>query len=504
MLHPTDDSKQADRRQDDGPQVRNRDTSVALVVDLDGTLCRSDTMLDAAADLLSRQPLTALRLAVTLRKGKQGFKRYLAQHAVFDPALLPYNQDVLDQIDQARSEGREVALVSASHQAQVDAVAAHLDLFDVAVGTGGGDAPTGRNLKGEDKARFLVERYGCAGFDYVGDSPADIPVWKQARQAFAVNPDSGLLGRARRNGVDLTSTGGGGVGQWSALIKAMRPHQWAKNLLIFLPLLAAQQLGGFPAAALAAVCFSLAASSAYLINDLVDIRPDRIHPRKRHRPFASGQVSILRGVGLAVCLLSGSLIAAFAFLPADLGYTLVGYVVLTLAYSFWLKRKMLVDVITLGALYTLRIIAGAAATGIVLSTWLLAFSMFLFFALATLKRQAELEDIKENGSEKTAGRNLQVVDLPILRSMSIAAGQIAVFVFALYVQDETIHQRYANPRVLLLVCPVLFFWLGRLQLLAARGHMTDDPIVFAFRDRISVLCGATILATVAAAAMGGF
>lgn len=465
--------------------------AIPLIVDLDRSLCRSDTMHEALIGLLASNPSAILSLPSWLSSGKKAFKQALAGRKIIDPSLLPYDEDVLRLIEHARSEGRHVALISASDQRQVSAVADHLGLFDEAVGTGAEGVPG--NLSGQAKADYLISRFGPKGFDYIGDSAADIPVWSAARLAYGIRVSPGTQKKVHAQGTSLL-TNRENPSEHRALLRSCRPHQWAKNLLILLPVLTAHDLSHLPAALLAILCFSLAASAIYIINDLVDLPSDRQHPRKRFRPFASGNASAKSGILLAIGLLIISMFSAAFLLPAAFFWTLITYLVATTAYSFSLKRKMMIDVLALAALYTLRIVAGSAATGIVLSEWLLVFSMFLFFALATIKRQAELEDMLVRGSEKTAGRNMMVGDLPILQAMSIGASQAAVLVFALYSRDPQVQESFGSPDLLLLICPVLFFWLGRMQLLTRRGHMTDDPIVFTFRDRVGLVCGALMLA----------
>ena len=345
---------------------------------------------------------------------------------------------------------------------------------------------------GNAKADYLVRRFGAKGFDYIGDSAADVPVWAAARKAYGIRVAPATERQAEAQGIRLQRVGDG-RSELPALLRACRPHQWAKNLLVLLPVLTAHDLAHLPAALLAMVCFSLTASAIYIINDLVDLPSDRAHPRKKHRPFAAGDASARSGVMLAVGLLTVSGLVAAVLLPAAFFWTLLIYLIATSAYSFLLKRKMMVDVVALASLYTLRIVAGSAATGIVLSPWLLVFSMFLFFSLATIKRQAELEDMVTRGADKTAGRNMMAGDLPILQAMSVGAAQAAVLVFALYSQDPQVQASFGTPNLLLLICPVLFFWLGRMQMLTRRGHMSDDPIVFTIKDRVGLICGALML-----------
>lgn len=472
-----------------------------LVIDLDGTLCRSDTLHESLLSLIARQPTALFGLPLWLAKGKSAFKRQVADRSVAAPALLPYDSDVLELITGARAEGRKVALVSAADHRQVAAVAGHLGLFDLTAGTG--SPGTDENLRGKAKADFLIAKFGAHGFDYLGDSATDLPVWKAARQALGVRLSPALRRRAATEGVTLSEIGSGGGWPIRALIRACRPHQWAKNLLILLPVLASQNLAALPAALLAMLCFSLTASAIYIVNDLLDLPADRAHPRKRNRPFASGAANAVQGLTVSAIFLMVALLLAGLLLPPDFLWILMIYLMTTTLYSMSFKRKMMADVVGLAALYTLRIVAGGTATGIVLSPWLLVFSMFLFFALATIKRQAELEDLALRGKTATEGRNLMVADLPIYQAMSIAAAQAAVLVFALYSQDNRVQLHFGRPDMLLLICPVLMFWIGRMQLMTRRGFMTDDPIVFTLRDRVSLLCGALMLVIFLGSALGG-
>lgn len=464
--------------------------AVPLIVDLDHTLCRTDTMHEALIGLVASSPRAIASLPSWLASGKKTFKTELADRKIIDPDQLPYDADVIALIETARAEGRKVALISASEQRRVSAIASHLGLFDEAVGTGSDDVSD--NLSGNAKADYLVRRFGAKGFDYIGDSAADVPVWAAARKAYGIRVAPATERQAEAQGIRLQRVGDG-QSELPALLRACRPHQWAKNLLVLLPVLTAHDLAHLPAALLAMVCFSLTASAIYIINDLVDLPSDRAHPRKKHRPFAAGDASARSGVMLAVGLLTVSGLVAAILLPAAFFWTLLIYLIATSAYSFLLKRKMMVDVVALASLYTLRIVAGSAATGIVLSPWLLVFSMFLFFSLATIKRQAELEDMVTRGADKTAGRNMMAGDLPILQAMSVGAAQAAVLVFALYSQDPQVQASFGTPNLLLLICPVLFFWLGRMQMLTRRGHMSDDPIVFTIKDRVGLICGALML-----------
>jgi 4-hydroxybenzoate polyprenyltransferase len=404
---------------------------------------------------------------------------------------------VLELVRAARAEGRTTVLCTASDQRLAKAVAGHLGLFDAVHGSDGV-----RNLKGRNKAEFLVETYGEAGFDYVGDAAADRAVWSRAHGAITV----GLSGAARRG---VRSAGGplqhldvppAGLKPY---LKAMRPHQWLKNILIFLPVLAGHDFRPSTwAAALAAfIAFSLIASSVYLSNDLLDLEADRAHPRKRNRPFASGQASLIAGTILTPLLLLAGF--AMALLVGELRFLLVlgFYYLLTTAYSLSLKRKLVIDICTLAGLYTLRVVAGSAATGIPLSEWLIGFSVFFFLSLAAVKRQAELVDGLNSGRSGAAGRAYRTDDLPIVSTMAIAAGYASVLQFSLYLNSSAVLKLYHSPKFLWGISPILLFWISRMVMRAHRGGMHDDPIIFAVRDRVSHVCGAAILGLALLAAL---
>jgi len=473
------------------------DDKTVLAVDLDGTLLRTDLLHENVAHHAARRPGALIGALAGLARGKAVFKDRLAQDFEPDAARLPYRQEVLDLIGQARRAGRPVVLVSASDQRLVDRVAAHLGCFDAAYGS-----RDGLNLGGAGKAAFLAERYGAGGYDYVGDAAVDLPVWRGARQAVTAGANAGLRARvdaAAPRALHLATA----PRPARAYLKALRPHQWLKNILVFLPLLAAHRIdaASLAATALVFVAFSLTASVVYIVNDILDIPSDRAHPRKRSRPFASGAVPIAHGALMAALLAAAVAALCIAFLPPLVILALAGYCLLTTAYSVSLKRKMAVDICVLAGLYTLRIITGAAATMLPLSPWLLAFSVFLFFSLAAVKRQTELLSSRSAGVDKLAGRNYEVGDIPVITAMALASGYNAVLVLALYINSETVAELYRSPFLLWLACPVLLYWLSRLILLTQRGLMDDDPVLFAVRDRISIACGAAIVAIVLAASL---
>lgn len=453
---------------------------IVLVCDLDGTLCRTDTLEEAVLARITTDPMVLLRLPVWLLSGRAAFKARLADGGLLDPATLPLNKVVLDHLEAARAEGRRTALISASDTRQVEAVAAFTGLFDEACGTS-----EGRNLKGDAKAALLIERFGAKGFDYIGDAPADVPVWAAAGRAVTVGARPGLRRAAEAVNDDVTHLDPP-VGKVQAALRALRPHQWSKNLLLFFPVLAAHDFSRPGAILTGFAAFCLVASAVYVINDLLDLAADRAHGRKRQRPFASGLLSLRAGVGLAAALLVGGAALGLATNSAAFFAVLAGYFALTLAYSMWLKRKLVIDIITLAGLYTIRIVAGAAAVAVPLSPWMLGFSMFLFLALAGIKRQAELTDLLASG-RAAAGRAYEVDDLPVLRGLVLSASNAAVLVLALYISSDAVQALYNRPEILWLICPILLYWTLRMEMKTHRGAMTDDPIVYAASDPVSVV-----------------
>lgn len=466
-----------------------------LVVDLDHTLLKSDMLFESFWSALGQNWRSLFGTISALSRGRAALKRYLAQAAQVDVAKLPYDESVIRYIQAWRDAGGRTALVTASDDKVAQAIGAHLGLFDEIHGSDGT-----QNLKGENKARFLVQRYGEKQFSYMGDSQADLKVWRYAKRAITVNLSDAMRARASAVApeVEHLRTHIPTVG---AYFKAIRPHQWLKNVLVFLPILAAHQFDGASllASLLAFVAFCFVASSVYVLNDLLDLDADRAHARKCRRPFAAGAIPIAAGSLMAPALLAGGLALAALLGGRFLG-VLLAYYLLTISYSLYLKRQIVMDICTLAGLYTLRIVAGAVSAGIPLSVWLLAFSMFFFLSLAAVKRQAELVDNVKQGKLEASGRGYHVDDLPMISMISIGAGYVAVLVMAFYVNSPDVVVLYAYPQALWGVCVVLLYWITNTVMLAHRGVMEDDPVVYAARDRTSQICFLIILVFIFAGA----
>lgn len=465
-----------------------RNGSTPLCVDLDGTLLDSDMLVESSFSFIKHNPHRIVNLFIWLSKGKAFLKSRLAETSKVDVTVLPYNQWVLELVKTARAEGRRVILATATHEKLAEKIALHLGCFDEVLSTS-----ETCNLSSVRKRDALVERFGDKGFDYIGNSHDDVSVWQSARAAVVVNPERGVARKAERVArVDeVLNTKPNQIQSW---IKALRLHQWTKNVLIGVPLLASHSVTEFAMVgivALAFLFFGLCASSVYILNDLLDLDDDRHHATKRERPFASGAISINAGVIVFPILLLLSFLGAWFFLPPAFMAVLLAYYTLTLAYSLRLKRVMAVDVIALASLYTTRIIAGAAALGLPLTFWILGFSMFIFLSLALVKRYAELREARVRGVEgKTRGRGYYPEDLEMVSSLGAAAGYLSVMVLALYIQQPSTLQLYAHPELIWIACPILLFWITRIWLLTHRGQMHDDPVIFAAKDKVSLFTGA--------------
>jgi 4-hydroxybenzoate polyprenyltransferase len=460
----------------------NTSGAVPLCVDLDGTLTPVDTLHENILLLARQSPAALAALPLWLLRGKARMKREIATRAAFDAAHLPFNRELVEWLKSEQAAGRRIVLTTAADESIALEVAAKVGLFDEVIASDGV-----RNLSAHNKRAELVARYGERGFDYVGNERADEPVWRSARKAIVVG-DGQQVERARR----LTEVERCFPPQRSGplvWLKAVRLHQWVKNILIFLPAVLAHQIF-LPAVLikclLAFISFGACASSVYLFNDLLDLTSDRQHPRKFKRPFASGALSASRGALLGMVLFFCSASLAW-YVDWKFAAVLAGYYALTWAYSLRLKRTALVDVMTLAGLYTARIIAGAAATSIPLSFWLLAFSVFIFLSLGFVKRYTELAEARKANKMSSHGRGYSSSDLPLLMTLGVSAGYCTIVVIALYINSPDSQALYRHHKPLWLVCPLLLFWISRVWLLTTRGDMHDDPVVFAVRDPTSLV-----------------
>jgi len=455
---------------------------VPLCVDLDGTLLRSDLLWESIAILLREKPWLAFALPFWLLQGKAALKRKILEKIHVPVDSLPYHHELIDWLRVEKAQGRMLVLATASDRIVVEKVAAHLDLFDLVLSSDGA-----RNLKGTAKLAELKARFGNQ-FDYVGDAAVDLAIWRECRHAILVDPSQQVAAAALASArVERTFTSRRPL--LPLILRQMRPHQWMKNLLVFVPLITSHQFTHPPLlvkAAVAFLSFGLIASSVYVLNDLLDLQSDRLHHRKRSRPFASGQLSLAWAFCLVPALLASGFGLVALLIPSALGVLFI-YYILTCLYSYWLKGKLLLDVFALGGLYTIRIVMGSAAYHVDLSVWLLSFSMFLFLSLGFAKRSAELYNVASAGAEANRRRAYKPSDLPVVNIFGIAAGFSSSLVLTLYMNSDNVRVLYSNPDVLWLLFPLVLYWLSRIWIIASRGEMDEDPVLFAAKDRTTIL-----------------
>lgn len=466
-----------------------------LCVDLDGSLVSTGTSAEAVLGMLSQNIWTLLKLPGWLLQGKSAFRASVARQFVTEAELLPYNHALLGEITEQHKSGREIVLVTAAHESIANAVAAHLKIFSRVIAS-----TDNTHLTPALQAEKLVAEFGERGFDYVAGSREAIPVWSHARTAYLASPDPQIEAFSAQRGVPVERSLGlierPSLRDWA---RVLRLHQWLKNGLVFVPLITSlsllEPLRLFNAV-MAFLLFGLTASAVYITNDLLDLPADRRHTRKRWRPFASGRVPPASGLMSAPLLLLLSFVLSIALLPPMFTLSLLLYLVITFAYSFRLKKLVLIDVIVLASLYTLRMIAGAFAVNIEPSFWLLAFSMFVFLSLALIKRYTELQDANEAGKVWIDGRGYRSTDLRLLMSLGTSSGYVAVLVLALYVHSPEVAILYETPRFLWLLCPLLLYWIARMWMHAERSYMHDDPVVYAAKDKVThaiIVLGAIVI-----------
>jgi 4-hydroxybenzoate polyprenyltransferase len=469
-----------------------------LCVDLDGTLIYTDTLMESMILAIRKKPYILFLLPLWIIRGRYYFKMKIGKIALPNPETLPFRKDVLEYLEQEKEKGRKIVLATATIKEIADSVAGYLGIFDMVLGS-----ENSNNLRSKHKRNQLVELFGEKGFDYAGDSRADLAVWKAAENAILVEPSAGILNKVKE-ATKIEKIFNEKNNKFILLIKEIRIHQWLKNLLIFTPLLLAHKITNvnlFISAALAFLSFSFVASAVYVLNDLLDLESDRLHPRKRYRPFASGNLHLQSGFIIApLFIIAGGLISTI-FLPISFSIYLLIYIVLTSAYSLSLKKLPIFDVVILACLYTLRLVSGAAAVDVAMSPWLLGFSIFLFLSLAFIKRYQELLVMREQNKAESKGRGYMVNDMNLILNLGPVCGYMSVLVLALYVNGKEVVSLYRTPEILWLVVILHLFWISRMWLLAYRGKMDDDPMVFTEKDLMSYVIGLIVAVLAIGAAL---
>ena len=441
--------------------------------------------------LAKNSPQLLFAVPLWLMQGRSNVKRQIASRVTLVVSLLPYNKIFIEHLHKEKLAGRYILLVTASDRTLAQQVSTHLGLFDEVIASDGHI-----NLKSKAKADALVARFGENGFDYAGDSKADLAVWQRARGAVLVGARA-LVARKARAKSNVIAEFQSPTNIPKAIFRLLRPHQWVKNLLVFFPLITSHKIsqpqmlwmGG-----LAFMALCLCASSVYVVNDLLDLDADRRHPTKRCRPLASGELPLPIGFMIGPLLVISAFTLA-TMISGAFAIALGVYALVAFFYAWWLKHVPLLDVFVLAALYTLRLIAGHAATGVQYSDWLLAFSLFMFLSLALVKRLQELQQATRTSAVGSSDvRGYRGEDLPILGPLGVASGYLSVLVLALYVNSDKVSILYRNPTILMLICPMLLYWISRVYLVTNRGDMHDDPVVFALKDRVSyAICILTVM-----------
>ena len=482
VTHPVDLQPRA---LGDDPAAAN----VPLVVDLDGTLILSDTLVESALVLIKQKPWLVFSLAAWLLQGRAVVKAEIARRVKLSVENLPYRAELLEYLKVEREAGRSVILATAAHGSIAEAIAAQTGLFAEVLAS-----DTEINLKGPRKRDALVERFGVRQFDYVGDSRDDVPVWEASRVAHVAGAVTKAPASALAAGAMPGLAFSNRKPTFRTWLRAMRIHQWLKNVLVFIPPVMAHQINGevmWPLA-ITFFAFSLLASATYIVNDLFDLASDRMHPKKSTRPFASGELSIAQGFVSAVFLgVAGIALGATVGLP--LVACLLAYLAMTLTYSHMLKNKPVIDVVLLAVLHTLRVFTGGIVSGFFISAWLFQFSIFLFLSLAFVKRYSELRRLHMEEKSDTPGRGYRHGDRDIVSQAGVATGVAAGLVLALYINGQDIQRLYPRPYMLWIVCPLFVYWITRVWLIAHRGNMSEDPILFAMHDKVSYIVGGLIL-----------
>jgi 4-hydroxybenzoate polyprenyltransferase len=460
--------------------------SDCIVVDLDGTLVLTDTFAATLLEALRKYPLRFVNVIAALRKGRAACKSAAASLGPLDITSLPYNEPLLEYLRQQKAGGRRIILATGADTSIAHGVACHLGIFDEVIAS-----ERGRNVTGDEKVRAIRERIGNTPFTYAGNSRSDLRVWRQSQSAILVGAPASYARDLRRAGIDVQHEIGNRHIDWKASLQCLRLHQWAKNMLVFMPIILGHHIWSLKLewqAIIAFLAMSFSASALYVVNDLLDLQADRVHPSKRQRPLASGALSVEAGLVIAAVMVIVALLLG-AFLPTQARLLLAAYAGASLSYSLKLKRMLFVDVVSLALLYAVRVLYGGAATGISISVWTLAFSLFLFTSLAVVKRLTELRKLTVGAAGMQEYRGYKDVDANQLSSLAAAAGYVAVLVLALYINSPEVTVLYSRPQGLWVLCPVLIYWISRVTLIANRGHLNDDPVAFALKDRATWVTG---------------
>ena len=455
-------------------------STYAICVDLDGTLIKTDSLHESLLALFKKNPFNLVKCIFWLFTGKAGFKARVAKHVTVNSMSLPYNQELIKFLNDEYTDNRKYLCTAENERIDQD-VADNVGMIQQVYAS-----KDRYRLKGDNKAKLLTEKFGKKQFIYAGNDYSDLKIWDKSAGAIVVSDSQKLIGKVKLV-TDIIAHFKSGTNSMKKYLAAIRLHQWVKNLLMVIPMILAHkvmEIDGYINIAIAFVSFGLVASGTYVVNDLMDLDADRAHKTKRNRPFASGALSVLTGIVMAPLLILSGIGIAYLVSTDFLVFVLI-YLVVTLIYTYVVKTIAILDVIILAMLYTIRLMAGAVAIEVEITFWLLAYSMFIFFSLANVKRYTEIARLDD--THEISGRGYNRDDANFIRVLGVASGLLSVLVFALYINDPGISMKYTHPAWLWAITPLLLYWVTRIWHLAHHGKMIEDPVVFAIRDVVSYL-----------------
>lgn len=460
-----------------------------LVVELEESLLKGHGTFELALFSIGENPRNFFHLVRALRRGRASLSSYLGRWALEALFLAPVRSQVVRLIDEARADDRPIVLATTNSQDLGIAAEKRFGPFAEVITT-----VHETELIGASKTRMLVERFGEKGFDYIGGGRADIELIRYSFMSFLTNPGRRLIKQAKLMSNHLVVIHDERI-NLPALFRLMRPHQWAKNLLLIVPLLGAGEFS--PQIGLNVILgllsFSAIASALYIANDVLDIQHDRRHPEKRLRPLANADLSLaVAAILFSALMIVGISLATLINMPFAGALFLYG--VGSATYSFWLKRIAIADVFVLAGLYGIRVLAGAALAGVSVSLWLLSFSFFVFLSLALVKRFVEISEHPPGKEETLSGRGYLSSDRELVVAAGAGTGASSALLLALYIDDRAADFSGVGADLLWLVVPLLLYWVLRIWFLAIRGRVASDPVVFALRDRVSLMVGVVFVA----------
>ncbi|MGB9701961.1 MAG: UbiA family prenyltransferase [Candidatus Kapaibacteriota bacterium] len=459
------------------------DKQIPLVVDLDGTLISTDVLMEQLFILLKRKPYFILHILVWFFQGYAKLKYEITKRVELSPEILPYKEEVINWVKTQKEAGRKIVLATAAQIENAEIIGNYIGIFDEIIAT-----TPNYNLRGNNKRLILNQKFGEKNYDYIGDAYIDLNVWKSARKAILVEPTKDLISRTKQI-TNVEKVFEPKDSKISIFLKSIRVNQWLKNFLIFVPVILAHHFDLITLLQLliSFILFSFVSSAVYLLNDLYDLEADRKHPIKKNRPLASGQMHLSTGLYYSIGFLLVSLTLSYFFLTISFFYILLLYFIANLFYSLYFKYQPIFDIILLSFLYTIRLFAGGFIANVIISEWLISFSLFFFTSLAILKRYAEIK-IYENTKISTPNvRGYNLKDTQFLFTSGIASSITSSLIFILYIQSEKVTKLYTHPQYLIVIAIILILFLLRTWFNVGKDLKTDNPIEMVLSDKINYL-----------------